>query len=100
MDLVKEVYLLTKDFPKSEEFGLVSQMRRCAVSIPSNIAEGFARRHKAEFSRFLGMALGSGAELETQIELARSLKFCDLKNIERPEGLLVEIQKMLHKLRG
>jgi len=69
MEIVVDVYHFTMDFPKEEVYGLVSQMRRAAVSIPSNIAEGFNRYYKKEYRQFLHIALGSCAELETQIEL-------------------------------
>ena len=69
--LVLMIYEITKSYPKEEIFGLVSQMRRCAVSITSNIAEGFNRRHNREYRQFLYIALGSLGELETQIRIAR-----------------------------
>jgi four helix bundle protein len=75
MTLAKEIYELTKSFPKEETFGLVSQMRRAAVSIPSNIAEGAARNSNKEFIQFLYVSLGSLAELETQLLLTRELGF-------------------------
>ena len=75
MDLVSEVYRLTKKYPKEELFSLTSQIRRCAVSIPSNIAEGAARNGKKEFIQFLYIALGSCAELETQLLIARKLDY-------------------------
>jgi len=90
MDLVEDVYLLTKVFPKEEMFGLTSQMRRCVVSIPSNIAEGFARFHKKEFKNFLSIALGSCAELETQIDIA-----CRLKYLEARKGSIL-IEKVVY----
>ena len=73
MDLVEECYRMTDAFPRSEEFGLKAQMRMAAVSIPSNVAEGNVRHSSNEYCRFLAIALGSTAELETQIELARRL---------------------------
>jgi len=75
MDLVVEIYKLTDRFPKSEIYGLISQMRRCAVSIPSNIAEGRKRGSRKEYHHFLTISYGSGAELETQLEIAERLKF-------------------------
>ena len=73
VNLVTEIYLLTDNFPDKEKFGLVSQINRCAVSIPSNIAEGAGRSSKKEFSLFLGYALGSSFELETQLIISNNL---------------------------
>ena len=73
VDLSVKIYHLTKRFPKEELFGLTSQMRRCAVSIPSNIAEGQARNTTGEFKQFLGISKGSLAELDTQTEIAKRL---------------------------
>jgi four helix bundle protein len=75
MDLVTEIYRLTKTLPKDEIFGLTSQLRRAAVSIPSNIAEGQGRISKGEFRVFLGNARGSLSELETQIMIAKNLEY-------------------------
>ena len=80
-ELAKQVYLLTNRFPSEEKFGLVSQMRRAAISVPSNIAEGAARNFGRELYRYLGIAMGSLAELETQLELAIRLKYLP----EKPE---------------
>ena len=77
MDLAKQVYQATNHFPPKEQFGLVSQMRRCAVSIPSNIAEGAARQGTKEFIHFLHIALGSCSELDTQIEIAMATNMAD-----------------------
>jgi len=85
MGLVKEVYLLTADFPREEVYGLVSQMRRAAVSIPSNIAEGAARSSSREFIKFLYVSLGSLAELETQLLLSKELEFARSSSLE--EGI-------------
>ncbi len=75
IELVKEVYKVTAEFPKEELYNLTSQIRRCAVSIPSNIAEGAARKSKKEFINFLYVALGSCAELETQLIISKELGF-------------------------
>ncbi len=75
IEIVKDVYTTVEGFPRQEVFGLTSQMRRSAVSIPSNIAEGFNRFHNKEYKQFLYVALGSCAELETQIEIAAELKY-------------------------
>ena len=95
MELAKGVYCLTKDFPKEEIYGLVSQMRRAAVSIPSNIAEGAARNSHKEFIQFLYTSLGSLAELETQLLLSKELGFT--KNCEI-DGGIEKVRKMLFGL--
>jgi len=77
IEVVKDIYILTKKFPKEELYGLTSQMRRSAVSIPSNIAEGFRRYYNKEYKQFLYIALGSFAELETQIIIANELDYID-----------------------
>ena len=93
--LALEIYKATKAFPSSEQFGLTSQMRRCAVSIPSNIVEGAARSSESDFLRFLGIAYGSARELEYQISLATRLGFVP-KDIQEPlELLVVETSKVL-----
>ena len=93
MDLVVKVYQLTQLFPESEKYGLTSQMRRAAVSVPSNIAEGAARKGNKEFIQFLYIAIGSLSELETQYLIAVRLSFID-KN-EDFENLLVDVKKIL-----
>jgi four helix bundle protein len=80
MALVEIVYRATESFPKAEFFGLVNQMRRCAISIPSNIAEGAARNSTREFVQYLGVSCGSLSELETQLELARRLGYIDAES--------------------
>lgn len=95
MELVEDVYRLTKLLPQDEKFGLVSQMRRCGVSIPSNIAEGKKRKSKADFVQFLRIADGSAAELETQLLIAAKVYGLE---ISRTEGILLEVQKMLATL--
>jgi four helix bundle protein len=93
MDLVEVTYKLTQQFPDSEKFGLTSQMRRSAVSIPSNIAEGAARKGDKELIQFLYIALGSISELETQYLIAVRLKFTNKDEVI--EGLLLNVKKML-----
>jgi len=93
------IYRLTATFPQEERFGLISQMRRAAVSIPSNIAEGQARRTTPEFVQFISHAEGSGAELNTRLIPAVELQFC-LKNPALPTYELIdEIRRMLNGLR-
>jgi four helix bundle protein len=93
LELVKEIYVITGKFPKEELYGLVSQMRRSAVSIPSNIAEGKKRSTKKDFMQFLRIADGSAAELETQVIIAKDL-YSEI-NFSKAEALLEEVQKML-----
>jgi four helix bundle protein len=96
IELVTDIYLLTGTFPKEEIYGLSNQMRRAAVSIPSNIAEGAARNSKKEFIQFLHIALGSGAELETQLIIAGNLEFA--QEIESFLKKLTTIKKMVNGL--
>jgi four helix bundle protein len=93
MDLVHEVYSITDKLPAKERFILISQMLRAAISIPSNIAEGWSRNHKLEFVRFLFIAYASAAELETQILILK--KQYPKINCSRSEEVLAEIQRML-----
>jgi len=93
MDLTREIYLVTEKLPQKEVFGLQSQMRRCAVSIPSNIAEGKKRKTRKDFLQFLHIADGSAAELETQLLLAESI-YTNL-DCGKAKHLLEEVQKML-----
>jgi len=86
---------LTRRFPEDEKFGLVSQMRRAAVSIPSNIAEGAARQGKAEFRNFLSIAQGSLNELDTQVELALQLDYIKTEQFEALSEVLIRIGKMI-----
>ena len=96
LKLVKTIYSATASFPKSELYGLTSQMRRAAVSIPSNIAEGSARNTTPEFLRFLYIARGSLAELETQLLIARDLGY--LKDAEAPKNELYQVTALLDGL--
>ncbi len=95
MKLVKEIYQITEQFPKSETYGLASQMQRAAVAIPSNIAEGYLRGHRKEYTHFLSIALASAAELETQILICRTLDKFNKIESKQAESLLSEIMKML-----
>jgi four helix bundle protein len=95
MDMVREVYVVTRALPKDELFGLVSQMRRCAVSIPSNIAEGSKRGTKKDFLQFLRIASGSAAELETQLLLVKQEYLIDVEVLLQN---LTVLQKMLESL--
>jgi four helix bundle protein len=98
MDLVVEIYKISDIFPKSELYGLTSQMRRCAVSIPSNIAEGKRRSSRKDFNHFLTISFGSGSELETQIEIVKRLPFGKDLDFTKIDSLLLETMKMLNKL--
>lgn len=98
MDLVVAVYLLTAKLPKTEIYGLMSQMRRCAVSIPSNIAEGRRRGSRKDYRQFLIIAYASGAELETQVEIAKRLAFGGNLDYKKVDGLLDEVMRMLNKI--
>ena len=98
MEAAEEVYLLVKKLPKEELFALSDQMRRAAISIPSNIAEGQSRGSKKEFVRFLSIALGSKSELETQLLLSVKIGYLSNSDIERAIGLLAETGKLLTSL--
>lgn len=97
MDLVTHLYRFTAKLPAQENYGLVSQMRRCAVSIPSNIAEGSRRRGK-DLRNFFVIAYGSGSELETQLEICKRLHFGESENLQKIELLLDEVMRMLNKM--
>jgi four helix bundle protein len=100
MSLVKAVYVLTAKFPAAETYGLTSQMRRAAISVPSNIAEGQARHGTKEFLQFLSHASGSLAELETQLLLSIALGYCSPSDASSiVEGEIAEIQKMVAAIR-
>ena len=97
--LVKQIYLLTANFPSEEKFGIISQMRRAVVSIPSNIAEGQARRTTGDYVRFVSTSEGSLAELETQLIISIELGFCSENETKIIFSLMTEIRKMLNALR-
>jgi four helix bundle protein len=99
MLLAKGVYGLTATFPADERFGLISQMRRAAVSVPSNIAEGQARNGTREFLQFLSHASGSLAELETQLLLSLEMNYSVKNDVDSVAGLISELQKMIAALR-
>lgn len=98
MSLVVKIYELTEKFPKSEIYGLTSQIRRAAVSVPSNISEGRRRSSRKDFRNFLVIAYGSGSELETQIEIAKRLKFVTDSDCGEVDGLLSKVMRMLNKM--
>jgi four helix bundle protein len=98
MELVVEVYSCTQSFPKSEIYGLVSQLRRAAVSVPSNIAEGHARQSTGEFKQFLGHALGSLMEMETQITIGERLGYIDSDQVKNLIGRTEEVGKIVNGL--
>lgn len=97
--LVKLIYQATAKFPSDEKFGLISQMRRAAVSIPSNIAEGQARRTTGDYVRFVSTAEGSLAELDTQLTIAIELNITDKADAYACFELMTELRKMLNSLR-
>lgn len=101
MSLVRDVYTVTKVFPIEEQFGLISQLRRAAVSVPSNIAEGAARTSKREFAQFLSVARGSLAEVETQILIAKDLGYLvhDEEILAAISGLLRSISALMRSLK-
>ncbi len=96
IELVKEIFLLTSKFPKSELYGLISQMRRASVAIPSNIAEGYGRKHKKEYHQFLSIAYSSALELETQMIISKQLNLTNSRHFSISESLLLEVLKMLN----
>jgi len=98
MQLVAQVYLLTKRFPREELHGLTSQMRRAAISIPTNIAEGWGRGSKKEYIQFLRIARGSLLELETLLAIARTLRYLSQEDMQAMLALVEEISRMLSGL--
>ena len=95
LDLANEVYNLTDQFPKYEEFGLKSQIRRCSVSVASNIAEGSSRSSNKDFNRFLEISLGSLYELQTQIIISSHRNYFDLEKLDNIENKIIELQRMI-----
>jgi four helix bundle protein len=98
IDLVVLVYEVTKRFPDDERFGMISQMRRAAVSIPANIAEGYGRRHRGDYLRFVSISQGSVCELETLMILSGRLRFVSREELAQPWRLAQEVGKMLRAL--
>ncbi len=99
IEFTNKIYLLTKNFPKDETFGLSSQLKRAAVSIPSNIAEGSVKRSNKDFARFLQIAYGSIAEIDTQLTIAEYQNFVDKKTATELYNDLASLRKMLNGLR-
>ena len=98
IDLVEEIYILTRSFPDDERWGLTSQLRRDAVSIPANIAEGYGRTHRGDYLHHLSIARGSLTELETHLVIAKRLRFATNDQLKHTWDLAQEIGKMLNKL--
>jgi len=98
MQLVTDVYLLTKSLPKDEVYGLTSQVRRCSISIPSNIAEGYGRKSTNDYSRFLQIAIGSLYELQTQLEICFNLNYLNNEGFDNINEQSREIERMLSSL--
>jgi len=98
MDIVEDVYNLSETFPVNERFGLTSQLRRCAVSVPSNIAEGAARNTTKEFINFLHIAQGSLSELDTQLEISFRLKLINQEYLLSLDSKLLQVDQMLSGL--
>ncbi len=96
IELVKKIYLITQVFPREEIFGLTSQMRRSAVSIPSNIAEGYGRHSTGDYIRFLHISVGSLYELQTQVEISFQLKYIIEVSYSETIGICTEIDKILY----
>ena len=98
MELVCEVYEVTRNFPDTERYGLTSQMRRCAISVPSNIAEGWSRNSARSFISYLNIAAGSMSELLTQLEIARRINYISAERMQALEHRGIQISKMLYML--
>ncbi len=98
IDFVTEIYKATETFPNNEFYGLISQIRRAAVSIPSNIAEGNSRRSKPDYLQFLKISRGSCAEVETQLIISKNLKFLNEEGYLKLNQKIIEITKMLNGL--
>ncbi len=99
LKLVNIIYTLTKTFPKEELFGTTSQMRRCAVSIPANVSEGFYRNSTKDYVRFLNIANGSAAELNTLLQISKELNMLSIEQYKNATSNLLRVRKMINKLR-
>lgn len=97
--LVLEIYLLTKDFPSEEKFGLTSQIRRSSASIPTNFAEGSSKASEKDFTRFIDIALGSATEVDYQLELSKDLKYISEEKFLTLNNKIISIKKLLFALR-
>lgn len=100
IELAKEVYIVCAELPKDEKFGLISQIKRSAVSIPSNIAEGAGRNNDSEFYHFLGIANASSFELQTQLILTRELNLLDAQKVNSLISYINEIQRMIYTFKS
>lgn len=98
MNLAEEIYASTRSLPETERYALLVQIRKCAVSVPSNIAEGAGRNTKGEFINFLGIASGSAYELQTQLELLKRFEYIDAVTFDRLDVAAEEVQKMIYSL--
>ena len=98
MVLVTMIYKLTVKLPDDEKFGLISQIKRSAISVPSNIAEGYGRNYRKDYSRFLQIARGSLNESQTQLEIAVNLSFIEAEDLKEIQELSIEVEKMLNSL--
>ena len=98
IELVKQIYIITGKFPKVELYGIISQMRRTVISIPSTIAEGYGRKSPKEYAQYLSIAYGSALELETQIIISKELNFVKPGDFTKAEDLLMEVSKMLNSM--
>jgi four helix bundle protein len=96
--LVTKIYEVTKKFPASEIYGLTNQLRRCAVSIPSNIAEGYGRNSTGDYKRFLQIAVGSLYEMQTQVEISSNLNYVSKEQYDELMNLSIEIDKMMYSI--
>ena len=100
IELVTQTYIITQSFPKEEIYGLSSQIRRCVVSIPSNIAEGCGRKSEKDFYNFLGISLGSAFEFETHLNISKNLGYISIEEFSFLESEIQHVQNMIIKLQS